>query len=32
VRRYSDPAEADDIEVQGPDGWRNRILHYWTLK
>lgn len=32
VRRYCAPAEADDIEAQGPDGWRDRFLHYWTLK
>jgi 4'-phosphopantetheinyl transferase len=32
VRRYCSPAEADDIEAQGPDGWHDRFLTYWTLK
>ena len=32
VRRYCAPAEADDIESRGDDGWRERFLHYWTLK
>lgn len=31
VRRYCSPAEAEDIEAQGPR-WRDRFLTYWTLK
>ena len=32
VRRYCAPAEAEDIESRGEHGWRDRFLHYWTLK
>lgn len=32
VRRYCSPAEADDIEAHGEDGWQRRFLIYWTLK
>jgi 4'-phosphopantetheinyl transferase len=32
IRRYFSPAEAADVEAQGPDRWQDRFLVYWTLK
>lgn len=32
IRRYFSPAEAEDVEAQGPDQWQDRFLAYWTLK
>lgn len=32
VARYCAPAEVTDITASGPEGWRTRFLHYWTLK
>jgi 4'-phosphopantetheinyl transferase len=32
VERYCAPDEIADIRRQGPDGWRDQFLKYWTLK
>jgi 4'-phosphopantetheinyl transferase len=32
VRRFCSPAEIADVERQGPTGWRDQFLRYWTLK
>jgi 4'-phosphopantetheinyl transferase len=32
VDRYCAPGEIADIQGQGPEGWRDQFLKYWTLK
>lgn len=32
VGRYCSPAEVADVQAQGPAGWHDRFLLYWTLK
>jgi len=32
VRRFCSPSEIADVERQGPTGWRDQFLRYWTLK